>query len=170
MSQLSQAKRVVERAKTLAEPVVEREGYELVDVELGTDHGRAILRLYIDALGAEATSAVTVEDCSHVSRIVGDLLDVEEVMEGAFNLEVSSPGLFRPLTKPAHFDRAVGERVKVKTFEKHEDRRVFTGVLRAHEDGHLVVDVGGREYRLSLKEIAKANLEPDLEIGGGRAS
>lgn len=161
MTELSQAKRVVERVKTLAEPVVEREGYELVEVELGSDHGRTILRLYIDSPGA---GGVTVEDCSHISRIIGDLLDVEEVVEGAFNLEVSSPGLFRPLTKPAHFDRAIGERVKVKTFQKHEERRVFTGVLRAHEDGHLLMEVDGREYRLSLKDVAKANLEPALEF------
>ncbi len=163
MSNLSQAKRVVERVKALVDPVVEREGYELVDVELGTDHGRAVLRLYID-LKDSGAGAVNVDDCSHVSRIVGDLLDVEEVMEGAFNLEVSSPGLYRPLTKPAHFDRAVGERVKVKTFDKHEDRRVFTGVLRAHADGQLLMDVDGREYRLSLKDVAKANLEPALEF------
>ena len=163
MSNLSESKRVAERVKALAEPVVEREGYELIDVELGTDHGRSILRLYIDS-NDPARGGVNVEDCSHVSRIVGDLLDVEEVVEGAFNLEVSSPGLFRPLTKPAHFDRAIGERVKVKTFAKHEDRRVFTGVLRAHTDGHLLMEVDGREYRLSLKDVAKANLEPALEF------
>ena len=159
MAELSRAKKTVERVKSLVEPVVEREGYELVDVELGTDHGRSILRMYIDQ-----PQGVNVDDCSHVSRIVGDLLDVEDVVEGAFNLEVSSPGLFRPLTKPAHFDRAIGARVKVKTFEKHEDRRVFTGVLRAHEEGHLLMEVDGREYRLSLKDVAKANLEPALEF------
>jgi ribosome maturation factor RimP len=164
MGNLSRTQRVVERVKTLVDPVVAREGYELIDVELGSDRGRSILRLYIDTIDSERVGGVTVEDCSHVSRIVGDLLDVEEVVEGAFNLEVSSPGLFRPLTKPAHFDRAVGERVKVKTFEKHEDRRVFTGVLRAHADGHLLMDVDGREYRLSLKDVAKANLEPALEF------
>jgi len=161
LSELSQAKRIVERVKSLAEPVVEREGYELIDVEVGTDYGRSILRLYIDS---NDSKGVTVEDCSHVSRIVGDLLDVEEPIEGAFNLEVSSPGLFRPLTKPAHFDRAIGERVKVKTFQKHEDRRVFTGVLKAHDEGHLLLEVDGREYRLSLRDVAKANLEPALEF------
>jgi ribosome maturation factor RimP len=164
LTELSQAKRTVERIKALAEPVVAREGYELIDVELGTDHGRSILRLYIDNIDSGSGAGVTVEDCSHVSRIVGDLLDVEEPIEGAFNLEVSSPGLFRPLTKPAHFDRAIGERVKVKTFQKHGDRRVFTGVLRAHEEGHLLMEVDGREYRLSLKDVAKANLEPALEF------
>jgi ribosome maturation factor RimP len=163
LTELSQAKRVVERVRTLADPVIEREGYELIDVELGTDHGRTILRLYIDAK-SERSQGVTVEDCSHVSRIVGDLLDVEEVMDGAFNLEVSSPGLFRPLTKPAHFVRAVGERVKVKTFRKLDERRVFTGVLRGIEDGHLLMDVEGREYRLRLEDVAKANLEPALEF------
>jgi ribosome maturation factor RimP len=164
MSNLSRTQRVVERVKSLAEPVVEREGYELIEVELGSDRGRSVLRLYIDTIDSKGAGGVTVEDCSHVSRIVGDLLDVEEVVEGAFTLEVSSPGIFRPLTKPVHFDRAVGERVKVKTFEKHDERRVFTGVLRAHADGQLVMDVDGREYRLSLKDVAKANLEPALEF------
>jgi len=163
LTHLSRTQRIVERVKSLAEPVVEREGYELIDVELASDRGRSILRLYIDTLDQKA-GGVTVEDCSHVSRILGDLLDVEDVVEGAFTLEVSSPGLFRPLTKPAHFDRAIGERIKVKTFDKHEERRVFTGVLRAHAEGHVTVDVDGREYRLSLKDVAKANLEPALEF------
>lgn len=157
---MSQAKQVVDKVKQLAEPVVEGEGYELVDVEYGSDRGRAVLRLYIDS----SMGSVNVEDCSHVSRIVGDLLDVEDVVAGAYSLEVSSPGLFRPLTKPTHFDRAVGERIKVKTYEKQDDRRVFTGVLKGHADGHLTVDVDGHEYRLSLENVAKANLEPTLEF------
>jgi ribosome maturation factor RimP len=105
---------------------------------------------------------VTVDDCSHVSRIVGDLLDVEEVIDGQYHLEVSSPGLFRPLTKPEHFDRAIGAMVKVRTYEKVDGRRTFIGLLKGHEKGILKLEIEGREYDLALEKVAKANLEPVL--------
>ena len=158
---VSQVKARVDRVTQLVEPVVGREGYELLDAEFVSEHGRTILRLYIDTVppGTEE-KGVTVDDCAHISRVVGDLLDVEEAIGGNYHLEVSSPGLFRPLTKPGHFDRALGERVKVKTFDKVNDRRVFIGTLKAHQEGKLTVDVDGVEHHVDLKDVAKANLEP----------
>jgi ribosome maturation factor RimP len=96
---------------------------------------------------------------------VSDVLDVEDVVPGEYNLEVSSPGLFRPLTKAAHFERAVGERIKVKTYEKQDGRRVFTGILEARDEDRLVVRVDdGQTFEIPLGSVAKANLEPHLDL------
>ncbi len=165
LSKKGQMGSVTTRVQTLVSDLVEREGYELIDVDFVAERGRQVLRMYIDTIPpSEAGRAVGIEDCTHISRIVSDLLDVEDVVGGEYNLEVSSPGLFRPLTKPAHFDRAIGERIKVKTYAKQNDRRVFTGVLTRHVEGKLVVQVDGNDHELELADIAKANLEPSLEF------
>ena len=165
------AKSTEARVKDLVTMVIDREGYELVDVEFVTEHGRAILRMYVDTVPpGDETHGITVDDCSHLSRIVSDLLDVEEAensisgIGGKYNLEISSPGLFRPLTKPAHFDRVVGQRVRVKTYKKIDDRRVFTGLLVEHADGRVTIDVDGQNFSLDLVDVAKANLQPELNF------
>ncbi len=151
------------RVRTLIEPVIARESLELVDVELTTEQGRLILRLYIDTVPPGTKEAgVTLEHCQLVSRVVGDLLDVEDAIPQRYSLEVSSPGLFRPLTKPEHFARALGERVKLKTYDKIDGRRVFVGALRAHDAEQVVVDVDGQPATIPVSAIAKANLEPLL--------
>lgn len=156
---------IEEKVRTLVDGVVANEGYELLDLDFVTERGRAILRLYIDTVPPSTPErGVGVEDCTHVSRVVGDILDVEDAVPGEYNLEVSSPGIYRPLTKPEHFDRVVGERVKVKTFDKHDDRRVFVGTLTAHGDGRITVEVDGQSYALALEQVAKANLEPLLDF------
>jgi ribosome maturation factor RimP len=153
----------IDRVRRAVSGVVEREGFELLDVELTSDRGRPILRLYIDTVPpGTKEQGVTVDHCSHVSRIVGDLLDVEDVIDGEYHLEVSSPGLFRPLTKPEHYERALGERVKVKTYEKIDGRKVFIGVLKAHSEGGLVIEIDGQDFTVAQDSVAKANLEPLL--------
>lgn len=165
MSETKTAKTTAERAHELVTGVVEQEGYELIDVEFVTERGRAILRMYVDTVPpGDETHGVTVDDCSHLSRIISDVLDVEDAVNGNYHLEVSSPGLFRPLTKPAHFERVIGQRVRVKTYQKIEDRRVFTGELVELREGTLIVNVDGRAFELALADVAKANLEPDLNF------
>lgn len=145
------------------EPIVARQGFELVDTEMVSERGRSILRLYIDTVPPGTKErGVTVEDCSNVSRVVSDLLDVEEMIEGQYTLEVSSPGIFRPLTKHEHYDRALGERVRVKTYDKIEGRRVFTGTLKQREEDRITVQVDGTDFVVPLAQVAKANLEPEL--------
>ncbi len=154
-----------ERARDLVATVVEQEGYELVDVEFVTEHGRAILRMFVDTVPpGDEQHGITVDDCSHLSRIISDLLDVEDAPGGQYNLEVSSPGLFRPLTKPAHYERVVGQRIRVKTYRKLEDRRVFTGTLVEINAETIVVEVDGQRFELSLADVAKANLQPELNF------
>lgn len=158
-------------------PIVEEAGYELVAVELGSEQGSPVVRLFIDTVppsfpvpaGKKPTEVgVLVDDCAFVSRRVSAWLDEEmeagrDPLPGSYRLEVSSPGLFRPLTKPAHFVGAVGERVRVRTREKLEGRRVFVGTLVAAEEGILTVDVDGTRFAVPLDALARANLEPLLD-------
>ena len=139
----------------LLEPVVEATGFELVHLELVTG-SQAVLRLYIDAPGG-----VEVDDCEQVSREVSALLDVEDPLPGSYHLEVSSPGLDRPLTKPAHFERFAGEEVRVWLREPLEGgRRKFKGVLRAHDQGCIRVAVDDGELELPLGDIEIVRLVP----------
>ena len=157
------AREQAQRIRSLCEGVIAREGYELVDVELASERGRQILRMFIDTVPPGTSErGVGVDDCARVSRMVGDILEVDETLGAAYTLEVSSPGLFRPLTKPEHYDRVVGERVKVKTFAKHEGRKVFTGILKGLQEGMVSVDVDGAVYSVPLEGVSKANLEPLL--------
>ncbi len=151
--------------KALAEPVATREGYELVEVEYVMDRGRPVVRLYIDTIPpGDDQRGVTVDDCAVISRRVGEALDAEDPVAGEYSLEVSSPGLYRPLTKVAHYQRVLGQRVKVKTYEKLEGRKVFTGELLDANEERITVKVDGVSYPIALEDVAKANLEPELEF------
>lgn len=146
------------RAMALLEPLVAGEGLELVDLEYVREREGWVLRLFIDKPGGR----VGLEECTQVSRAVDPVLDVEDLVPNEYSLEVSSPGLNRPLKKPVHFERARGQRVKVKTFGPlgEPPRKNFTGVLTAVEPDAVVVDVeGAGSFRIPLADIAKANLE-----------
>jgi ribosome maturation factor RimP len=155
---------IVETVRKLAAPLVASEGMELVDVELAGSLGHPTLRLFIDRAG----TGVTLDDCTSVSRTVSAALDVEDPIEGAYELEVSSPGLDRPLRTPEHFAQFAGEKVRVKTFgpiEECENRKTFVGVLKGYEGGRVVVDVDGKEFRVPHEKISKANVEPTFDFG-----
>ncbi len=153
---------VADRARTLLEPVVEREGFELVEVEWGREGPAWVLRLFVDRAGG-----VTIDDCQELSRTVEPILDVEDFIEPSYNLEVSSPGLDRPLRKPADFERFKGQRAHVKTFAPIETptgpRKNWTGTLQGFRDGAVEIDVDGTLHRIPLASIAKAHLEYDFE-------
>ena len=142
--------------EALLEPAVSRLGYELVGVEY---HGgrRALLRLYIDREGG-----VSVEDCQRVSRQVSGLLDVEDPIPGPYTLEVSSPGLDRPLFRAADFQRFVGREVRIRTDVPLEGRRNFRGVLRGLRGDEVLVEVDGAELALPVERIEQARLVPEL--------
>ena len=151
---------IVEKVRAIAAPLAAGEGLELIDVELGGAGGRTTLRLYIDRDGG-----VSLDDCTSVSRAVSAALDVEDPIQGAYDLEVSSPGLDRPLRTPEHFARYAGEKVRVKTYgpvPELENRKTFVGTLRGFEDGRAVVDVDGKLFPVPLEQIAKAHVEPSL--------
>ena len=144
-----------ERIQRLLEPTVTGLGYELLGVELQGRGTGSVLRLYID--GPEG---VTLDDCERVSRQVSAVLDVEDPIRGSFTLEVSSPGLERPLFAPAHFERFAGERVTVKLDVPVDGHRSVTGTLQGCRDGVVIVLEDGVERRLPLDVIRRAHLAP----------
>jgi ribosome maturation factor RimP len=156
---------IAERARSVLEPVLERDGFELVEVEWLREGPSWVLRLYVDRPGG-----VTIDHCQEVSRTVETILDVEDFIEPAYSLEVSSPGVDRPLRKPSDFDRFAGERAHVKTFGPVEGsapgqgpRKNWTGTLRGFKDGAVEIDVDGTLHRVPHDKIAKARLEHDFE-------
>ncbi len=147
------AERVTGRVTALVEPVIEEMGFELVDVEFLTDRGRKVLRIYVDAEGG-----ITLDECVEVSREVGTLIDLEDVVSDQYVLEVSSPGLDRPLKKEKDFAAAVGRKVKVKMKKPVEQRRNFTGILESFENDVIALQFDNHIVDLPLKEVERARI------------
>jgi ribosome maturation factor RimP len=141
--------------ETRLAPLVEGLGYELWELEYSPGRGSGFLRLYIDA-----EAGITVDDCERVSRAVSEVLDAEDPIPGQYTLEVSSPGLERPLRTAEHFARFVGETVQVETVQAIEGRRRFKGALLAAGATTIEVDVDGKRWTLPLSGIRKAHLAP----------
>ncbi len=141
------------RIEELIKGVVEADGYELIHVEFEPRGAHSILRIYIDKPGG-----VNVGDCQRVSRQVSVVLDVEDLIPHHYTLEVSSPGLERPLYKPSDYRRFVGEEVRVVTLEKIDGRRNFTGRLRNASERLLELDCGGERFEIPFEKIKKGNL------------
>ncbi len=141
-------------------------GYDFFGSEVQA-HGRLTLfRIYIDGLDGSPQKGVTVEDCSKVSRQVGAMLDVEDFMQGQYTLEVSSPGIDRPLLELAHYARYVGSRVNIKLHAPLEGRRQFKGLLvRVEgENIHVLVDDAKDVSMLPFSTIEKANLIANISF------
>ena len=149
---------VAERVWKIAEPLVTDEGMEMVDVEFHRESHGAVLRLYLDREGG-----VSLEDLTRVSRQVGDLLDVHNAVPGKYTLEVSSPGINRRLRRPEHFQRYLGQQVRVRTQAPLDGRRVFLGPLTAVDADGITVLQDGVPCIIRFAEIAQANYEPELE-------
>ena len=139
----------------LIEPAVERLGYELSDLELQLVGRNGVVRLFIDK-----PDGVGLEDCERVSRQVSAILDVEDPLPGHYTLEVSSPGLDRKLTKPEHFQRFIGETVKVKLRFPLAGRRNFRGEITGADDENIEIAVDGEAHSLPIATIDVARLVP----------
>ena len=147
-------RRVVERVTASARPLVEAEGLELVAVEYQREPAGWILRVYVDRTGG-----VSLDDCERVSRQLGDLLDVDDPVEHAYTLEVSSPGLDRPLVSEADFARFAGSQVRLQTEVPVEGQRRFKGrVLGAAGGAVRLALEGGREVAIPHAAIERARL------------
>jgi ribosome maturation factor RimP len=159
----------------LVEPYVKDAGFELVEVHSGREQSGWIVRLFIDRVpalevpGAAAPAdiqglteeTVSLEDCARVSRDVSAALDVADLIPHAYQLEVSSPGLDRPLRREPDFVRFADREVRIRLNEGVEGRRNFSGRLRGAHDGVAEVECDGRTYHLPIEDVAKANLVPD---------
>ena len=148
-----------EQIRQLAEPVLASVGMELIQVECLKMKTRWLVRIYLD----REDGGVTLDDCALVSNQLGDLLDVHDVPPGPYTLEVSSPGLDRPLQRDKDFLKYRGSRIKVRLREKIDGRRHLCGELIDYvdEDGRKVLVMGetGKTYRIPREALLKANLE-----------
>jgi ribosome maturation factor RimP len=149
---------IIKKAEAMLEPLLEAEGLSLVDCSFTWEHGGWILRVLIDK-----KQGVTLDDCTLVNRELGQLLDVENIIPTSYRLEVSSPGLDRPLKKEADFIAYTGKRVRIKTRDPVSGRRNFKGDLIGCAEGKVQVRVEGNAvFVIPLSSILKANLEPEL--------
>lgn len=146
------------RLNTLLQPLIEGLGYEFVGLEYASAPKQSLLRIYIDA-----SEGVGLSDCEFVSREVAALLDVEDPIAGHYTLEVSSPGVERPLFSVEHFARFAGEQVRVTAFAPVDGRRKFRGRIVAAEDDTVRLEVDGQAVELAFDNIAKAKLVPDYD-------
>jgi len=135
-------------------PLLESNGYELIEAEVAQMGAQRVLRLYIDK-----PEGVTIDDCTAASRIVNPYLDETELFEGRYLLEMSSPGIARPIRKPEHFERYSGEAIKLQTHTPLEGRRKFSGILRGYEDGLVTVECDGACFPIHEQNIKKAYLD-----------
>jgi|SRR5205085_6372767 len=168
----------IERVREIVERVVASSGLEVVEVELRGGGKARMLRIVIDKAAAgdiSRLSGVTHEDCANVSREVGTILDVEDVVPGgSYTLEVSSPGLDRKLVRPSDYERFTGSRVKLTTQQPVNGNRHFEGRLEGFRQGRLTLDVSaaGKKKRperseaekleIDLANVEKANLVPEI--------
>ncbi len=139
----------------LLEPTVEGLGYELADLEVKLGGRGGVVRVFIDK-----PDGITLDDCEKVSLAVSAVLDVEDPIPGHYDLEVSSPGLNRKLTKPEHFRRFAGEEVKVEMRFPIEGRKRFRGQLASSDEDHIQLVVDGEEHSLPIATIDSARLVP----------
>ena len=150
-----------DRIAAMIEPALKAMGYEIVRVQLGGGHnpsGRsATLQIMCDRLDGQA---LTLDDCAEISRLASAVLDVEDPIAGGYTLEVSSPGLDRPLTRPKDFERFAGAEARVELSLPVDGQRRFKGVLRGLDDDAVILETGDGRCRLALADIEKAKLVP----------
>ena len=152
-----------EKIWSLAEPVAASEGMELIHVECVKMHSRWVSRLFLDK-----EDGVTLNDCTSVSNQLGDILDVHDLSHGPYTLEVSSPGLDRPISRDRDFEKFKGCRIKIKTHFKIDGMKNFQGTLVDYldENGRMIVrmDVAGKICSIPKNEIVKANLVDETAV------
>jgi ribosome maturation factor RimP len=151
---------IAETARQVIQPPIEAAGYELVDVQWKHEPGGWVLRVFVDA-----PSGISHADCERVSREVSTVLDVNDPIPHMYHLEVSSPGLDRPLRTPEHFRRFIGEKARVRLRRGVEGRRNYTGTIVAvdPERARVTLEVDGREHELPLSDLDRANLQYELK-------
>jgi len=148
---------VIKRVEKIALPVLEELGLELVEIQYRREQSGWVLRLIIDK-----QDGVNLDDCAKVSRELSQLLDIEDFIEQAYNLEVSSPGLDRPLKKMTDFQRFTGRKAKIKTIQPIDGEQVFIGRIQQTSGETIIVEVGRKEVTIPFGQISKARLEVEF--------
>ena len=150
---------VEQEVTKICEPLAAEQGLSIVDICFRRETHGWVLRVLIERIDG----LVSVADCSTLSRELSDLIDIEDPIEDKYNLEVSSPGLDRPLTKAEDYKRFSGREITLKTSAPVEGRKNFKGVLSGLVDDTLTIEIDGKTYQLKLKDVAQANLVPVFE-------
>lgn len=148
--------------KTIEQTVakaLEAGGVELVDLVIQNQGKKKLLQFFVDKVGG-----VTLDDCGELTDKIDSVLEMENLIDGAYILEVSSPGVQRVLKKPAHFKQFLTQRVKIVLKVPLEGRGFFTGVIASADDDGFTLDDGTNQYRFAYDNIKKANLDPVLEF------
>ena len=148
----------IEKIESFIEPVVQSKGYELVACEWLFEEGRKILRVFIDK-----SEGVNIDDCSEISYLLSPLLDVEDLIPGNYSLEISSPGLDRPLKKLGDFEKFVASKVRLRTKTPVEGRGNFKGILRGVEGEEVLIQIDQKVFRILHSNIHKAKIEIDWD-------
>jgi ribosome maturation factor RimP len=151
------SEKLLQEVREAVEPILQSQGFELVDLEYQRESRGWVLRIYLDREGG-----VTLDDCVGVSHEVGAVLEVKDVIPTAYVLEVSSPGLTRPLKKPEDFNRFRNQLVKIRLYQPLDGRKNFKGTLLGLEGETVRVEVDRQLFEIPLQSIAKANLEIDF--------
>ncbi len=147
-----------QKTEAILQPIVDANGFELVDVEYVKEGGNWYLRAYIDKPGG-----ITVDDCELVSRAASDILDEQDFVEESYIFEVSSPGLGRPLKKEKDFARSIGEEVEIRTFRPIGRRKEFTGILKSYDKDTVTIEPEGEEeMQIARADIALIRLAFDF--------
>jgi ribosome maturation factor RimP len=144
---------VIDRVWSLAQPLCEAEGLELIQVEYQRESAGRVLRLYVDKPGG-----IRLDDCVGVSRQISDIMDVNLEDVGPYSLEVTSPGPERPLAKKQDFDRFKGSRAKIKTYRPLNGQKNFTGVLLGISGDAVSLQIGEQVVTIAHADISKARL------------
>jgi ribosome maturation factor RimP len=169
----------VEQLWQLAEPHIAGAGLELVELDFNRETDGWVLRAYIDRPWQEGQAedrahGISFEECERVSRDLSAALDVADAITHAYRLEVSSPGIERPLRRARDFQRFAGQKAKIRTVDMVEGRRNFSGTIRGANGDAVEVECDGRSYQIPLDVIARAHLVPDWEAefrrGGSQPS
>ena len=156
---------IVARVRELATEVAGTHGLQIFDVQFRREGPGLVLRVRLDRPGPSATAddSVSVDDCARVSRDLSAVLDVEDVVPDAYTLEVSSPGLDRPLRHAGDYDRFTGRRAKLVMREVVDGQKFWKGILGGVDGGDVLIDGDdGRQHRVPIEVITRANLEVEF--------
>ena len=149
----------LKQLEEILRPVVEGLGYELWGIEFRSRGHESMLRIFID----DADKGISIEDCEKVSRQVSGVMDVEDPIQSEYTLEVSSPGMDRPLFRLEQYQEFVGHKVKIRLRMAFEGRRKFQGLIKGVEGDEVVIVVDDHEYLLPFDSIEKASIVPTFE-------
>lgn len=151
-------KNKAEEIENLLIPVAENEGMEIVDVQYARENGSWVARVFIDK-----ENGITMDDCEHMSHVLGAFLDESDILKDSYMLEISSPGVNRVLKKEKCFKRFTGSKVKIKSFNAVNNQKNFLGTLLSCENGKVKIDdVTNGEVEIDFSNIKKANIEADI--------